>query len=134
MSIIQPECIFNSLSAQTGITPLYKIWMRLGYVNWICLLTSWLRKARDTTRAASSSIHPTFGPQIMVRWLLHWQWRSLNEHSRQARQDFELSSILKEGLIERSSITLAQKIKIKIVGVKHRLIHCLFVTYIWDWY
>ena len=37
-------------------------------------------------------------------------------------------------LIERFSITLAQKIQIKSVGVKHRLIHCPFVTYIWDWY
>ena len=62
--------------------PSTNLWIRIVYVNLIFLLSSWLGKARDTTRAASSSIHPTFGPQIVLRWLLHLQCRSLQEYSR----------------------------------------------------
>ena len=38
--------------------PSTNLWIRIVYVNWICLLTSRLGKARDTERAASSSRQP----------------------------------------------------------------------------
>ena len=117
--------------------PSTNLWIRIVCVNWICLLTTWLGKARDTTRAVSSSIHPTFVPQIVLWWIDDYSIGSVEVYRNiQDKHDKILnSSILKEGLIiERSSITLAQKIQIKSVGVKHRLIHCSFVTFIWDWY